>query len=65
MRANIRKILANDYEVIEAGSSISAIKKIAINRPDLVLLDYEMPEEKEPVEAGTSQKPKRVDMDAL
>lgn len=43
MRANIHKILDDDYEVIEAGSSISAIKKIAINRPDLVLLDYEMP----------------------
>lgn len=43
MRANIRKMLADDYEVIEASSSISAIKKIALNRPDLVLLDYEMP----------------------
>lgn len=43
MRANIHKLLADDYEVIEAGSSISAIKKIALNRPDLVLLDYEMP----------------------
>lgn len=43
MRANIHKIFDDDYEVIEAGSSISAIKKIAINRPDLVLLDYEMP----------------------
>lgn len=43
MRANIRKLLSDDYEVLEASSSISAIKKIALNRPDLVLLDYEMP----------------------
>ncbi len=43
MRANISKLLSGDYEVIEASSSISAIKKIALNRPDLVLLDYEMP----------------------
>ena len=26
---------------------------------------YEMPEEKEPAEAGASRKPKKVDMDAL
>lgn len=43
MRANISRLLSGDYEVIEADSSISAIKKIALNRPDLVLLDYEMP----------------------
>ena len=43
MRARIKQMMAEDYEVIEAESSISAIKKIALNRPDLVLLDYEMP----------------------
>lgn len=43
LRASISKLLSDDYEVIEASSSISAIKKIALNRPDLVLLDYEMP----------------------
>lgn len=39
----IQKLLAESYDIIEAHSAISAIKKIAINRPDLVLLDYEMP----------------------
>lgn len=43
MRNKITQLLAADYDMIEAGSSISAIKKITINRPDLVLLDYEMP----------------------
>lgn len=42
-RRKIVTLFDNDYEVIEAGSSISAIQCIAINRPDLVLLDYEMP----------------------
>ena len=37
------QLLAAHYDLIEASSSISAIKKITINRPDLVLLDYEMP----------------------
>ncbi|MCM1283951.1 MAG: response regulator [Muribaculaceae bacterium] len=39
----MRKILAKEYDLIESHSSISAIKKIVVNRPDLVLLDYEMP----------------------
>lgn len=39
----ISKLLSDDYDVIEADSSISAIKKITLNRPDLILLDYEMP----------------------
>lgn len=43
MRARIVKLLKEDYEVIEAASSVSAIKKITVNRPDLILLDYEMP----------------------
>lgn len=43
MRQRIIQLLSEDYEVIEASSSISAIKNLAINRPDLVLLDYEMP----------------------
>lgn len=43
MRNKITQLLAADYDMVEAGSSISAIKKITINRPDLVLLDYEMP----------------------
>lgn len=43
MRGKMVKLLQAGYDLIEASSSISAIKKIAVNRPDLVLLDYEMP----------------------
>lgn len=43
MRGRITQLLQKDYDMIEADSSISAIRKIAINRPHLVLLDYEMP----------------------
>lgn len=43
MRSRIVKLLEGNYDLTEAGSSISAIKKIAKNRPNLILLDYEMP----------------------
>lgn len=43
MRKRMLQLLSEDYEMIEADSSISAIKNLAVNRPDLVLLDYEMP----------------------
>lgn len=43
MRTRMVKLLKADYDVIEADSSIAAIKKIVVNRPGLVLLDYEMP----------------------
>ena len=43
MRQNIINLLGNDYEVTESNSSISAIKSLTKNRPDLILLDYEMP----------------------
>ncbi len=43
MRTRIVRLLAQDYDVIEADSSIAAIKKIVVNQPGLVLLDYEMP----------------------
>ena len=43
MRGRIVKLLSGSYDLIEAASSISAIKVIAVNRPELVLLDYEMP----------------------
>lgn len=43
MRSRIIKLLGEHYEVIEADSSISAIRNLAVDRPDLVLLDYEMP----------------------
>ncbi len=34
----------NGYEVIEAGSGIEAIKLIASERPDVVLMDLHLPE---------------------
>lgn len=43
MRSNIIRLLGNDYDMLESNSSVSAIKTIAVNRPDLILLDYEMP----------------------
>lgn len=43
LRSKIRQLLEDDYEVSEADSSVSAIKSLTITRPDLILLDYEMP----------------------
>ncbi|MDE7247301.1 MAG: response regulator [Lachnospiraceae bacterium] len=43
MRQNVINLLGDDYEISESSSSVSAIKSLAVNRPDLILLDYEMP----------------------
>lgn len=43
MLTMMQKLLANDYEVLTVTSGLSAIRSITLNRPDLVLLDYEMP----------------------
>lgn len=43
MRSRMTQLLGVDYDMIEADSSVSAIQKIAVNRPHLVLMDYEMP----------------------
>lgn len=43
VRKNMIELLGNDYTVLEAASSVSAIQSIVVNRPDLILLDYEMP----------------------
>lgn len=43
MRAKLVKLLSEDYKVSEADSSIAAIQSIAVNRPDLIVLDYQMP----------------------
>lgn len=43
MRGRIVKLLEDDYEMLEANSSLTAIKNLGANRPDLIILDYEMP----------------------
>lgn len=40
---SMKKLLAKDYEVLLAESGIAAIRTMTLNRPDLILLDYEMP----------------------
>lgn len=43
VRVAMTKLLQDDYSVLTAESSISAIQSIVLNRPDLILLDYDMP----------------------
>lgn len=43
IRQGIRKLLAGDYDVALAPSGTAAIRCVILDRPDLVLLDYEMP----------------------
>lgn len=43
MLRNVKGWLEDHYQVILANSGAMAIKYLAMNRPDLVLLDYEMP----------------------
>ena len=43
MRARIVKLLSEHYEVSEVASSVAAIQSITMNKPDLIVLDYEMP----------------------
>lgn len=43
MLRNVKSWLEESYQVILANSGAMAIKYLATNRPDLVLLDYEMP----------------------
>lgn len=43
MLRNVKGWLEEQYQVILANSGAMAIKYLAMNRPDLVLLDYEMP----------------------
>ncbi len=39
----MQELLQKDYDVAVASSAASAIQCITLNRPDLILLDYEMP----------------------
>ena len=43
IRQSIGNLLGQDYEIATAESGVAAIRTITLNRPDLVLLDYEMP----------------------
>lgn len=43
MLRNVKGWLEEKYQVILANSGAMAIKYLSLNRPDLVLLDYEMP----------------------
>ncbi len=43
IRMGMKRLLAQDYEVTEVNSGVSAIRAITLDKPDLVLLDYEMP----------------------
>ncbi len=39
----MQRLLGSDYEIMTATSGMSAIRSIVLDKPDLVLLDYEMP----------------------
>lgn len=43
IRQGMKNLLSKDYEVSLAQSGMAAIRAITLNRPDLVLMDYEMP----------------------
>ena len=39
----MKSLLGEDYDVALADSGVAAIRAITLDRPDLVLMDYEMP----------------------
>ena len=43
IRQSMNHLLGEDYQVSLAESGVAAIRSITLNRPDLILLDYEMP----------------------
>lgn len=43
VRMAMQELLKKDYEVAGVNSGLAAIRSITLDRPDLVLLDYEMP----------------------
>lgn len=43
IRQAMKDLLGTDYEVALAESGVAAIRTITLNKPDLILLDYEMP----------------------
>ncbi len=43
IRQGMKNLLEETYEVMLANSGVAALRSIILDRPDLVLLDYEMP----------------------
>ncbi len=43
IRQRIKRLLCDDYDVSEVSSGMAAFRSITLDRPDLILLDYEMP----------------------
>lgn len=43
MLKSIKNWLGDKYDMVLADSALTAIKSITVNRPDLIILDYEMP----------------------
>ncbi|MCI8293233.1 MAG: response regulator [Hespellia sp.] len=43
IRQGMKELFEEDYDISTAQSGLSAIRTITLDRPDLVLLDYEMP----------------------
>lgn len=43
LRVYISDLLTEDYDVTQAESGVAAIRAVTLNKPDLMLLDYEMP----------------------
>lgn len=43
IRQGMKNLLGSDYEVCVAESGVSAIRAISLDRPDMILMDYEMP----------------------
>lgn len=43
IQQRIKQLLSEDYDISGVGSGVAAIRSITLDRPDLVLLDYEMP----------------------
>ena len=43
MLKTMAMLLGDDYETLTVTSGLSAFRSITLDRPDLVLLDYEMP----------------------
>lgn len=43
MLETMKELLGEEYEISFANSGLAAIRSLTLNRPDLILLDYEMP----------------------